>query len=383
MHICFITSEFPKAGFPHGGVGTFVATLAKALVLKGVRVSVIGLNYIPKNETEVIDGVQVYRVTAKKMKGLQWYFNTQAVAQKIKEVHGLFPIDFVETAELGLAFLPKLKNIQYVIRMHGGHHFFAKAENRPTEWWKVFQEKRSFQKADRILAVSHYVAATTREMLQLGNRDIKVIYNPIDVQKFHLCDPNKVAPYTLFFAGSIIEKKGIRQLVQSLNYLVDAFPEVHLFIAGRDAHLPGTTTPYRPILEQEINAKIKSHITFLGVVPNSEIKNHIERAQICCYPSHMEAMPLAWLEVLAMGKSFIGGSTGPGPEAVLEGITGLLADPHDPEDIAAKIKYLFEHPQKGIEMGIAARARVLKEFDIEVIVSENINYFERRLNRTK
>ena len=376
MHICFITSEFPKAGFPHGGVGTFVATISKALVLKGVRVSVVGLNYIPKNETEVIDGVQVYRVTSKKIKGLQWYFNTQAVAQKIREVHGLFPIDFIETPELGLAFLPKLKDIQYVIRMHGGHHFFAKAENRPTEWWKVFQEKRSFQKADRILAVSHYVAETTREMLQLGNRDIKVIYNPIDVQKFHLCNPNKVEPYTLFFAGSIIEKKGIRQLVQSLNYLVDSFPEVHLFIAGRDANLPGTTIPYRPILEKEINAKIKPHITFLGVVPNSEIKNYIERAQICCYPSHMEAMPLAWLEVLAMGKTFIGGSTGPGPETVLEGITGILADPHNPEDIAAKIRELFKHPQKGVDMGIAARERVLKEFDINEIVLQNKVYFE-------
>ena len=380
MHICFITSEFPKAGFPHGGVGTFVATLAKALVMQGIKVSVIGLNYIPKNETEVIDGVQVYRVKAKKVKGLQWYYNTQPVAQKIKQVHEQFPIDFVETAEMGLAFLPKLKGVKYVIRMHGGHHFFAKAENRPAEWWKVFQEKRSFQKADRILAVSHYVAETTREMLQLGNRDIKVIYNPIDVQKFYLSDPNKVQPYTLFFAGTIIEKKGIRQLVQSLNYLVDDYPQVHLFIAGRDANLPGTTTPYRPILEQEINEKIKSHITFLGVVPNSEIKNHIERAQICCYPSHMEAMPLAWLEVLAMGKTFIGGATGPGPEAVLDGITGLLADPHDPKDIAAKIKYLFEHPQKGIEMGFAARERVLKEFDINSIVLQNKLYFESLLN---
>ena len=377
MHICFITSEFPKAGFPHGGVGTFVATLAKALVMQGIKVSVIGLNYIPKNETEVIDGVQVYRVKAKKVKGLQWYYNTQPVAQKIKQVHEQFPIDFVETAEMGLAFLPKLKGVKYVIRMHGGHHFFAKAENRPAEWWKVFQEKRSFQKADRILAVSHYVAETTREMLQLGNRDIKVIYNPIDVQKFYLSDPNKVQPYTLFFAGTIIEKKGIRQLVQSLNYLVDDYPQVHLFIAGRDANLPGTTTPYRPILEQEINEKIKSHITFLGVVPNSEIKNHIERAQICCYPSHMEAMPLAWLEVLAMGKTFIGGATGPGPEAVLDGITGLLADPHDPKDIAAKIKYLFEHPQKGIEMGSAARARVLKEFDIDIVVSQNVFCFQQ------
>ena len=87
MHICFITSEFPKTGFPHGGVGTFVATLGKALVEKGIQVSVIGLNYIDKEDTEIVDGIHVYRVTSKKIKGLQWYFNTQAVARKITAVN--------------------------------------------------------------------------------------------------------------------------------------------------------------------------------------------------------------------------------------------------------------------------------------------------------
>lgn len=381
MHICFITSEFPKKGFAHGGVGTFIATLSKALVVEGVRVSVIGLNYIPKNETEVIDDVQVYRVTTKKMKGLQWYFNTQAVAQKIKEVHGQFPIDFIETAELGLAFLPKLKGIQYVIRMHGGHHFFAKAEHRSTEWWKVFQEKRSFRKADHILAVSHYVAETTRTLLHLGNRAIQVIYNPIDVNRFYECDVHKIQKHSIFFAGSIVEKKGIRQLVQALHYLVEEFPDVHLYIAGKDGKLPGTNAPYRPVLEKEITGAIKSHITFLGVVPNTEISTYIERAEVCCYPSHMEAMPLAWLEVLAMGKSFVASCTGPGPEAVTDNETGLLADPHDPEDIAKKIRTQFHFPDKAIEMGKLARKKVITDFNLATIVGKNIEVYAKLLKK--
>lgn len=380
MHICFITNEFPKHGFPHGGVGTFVATLAKALAKKGVEVSVIGLNYTPKEEVEEFDGIIVYRVLSKKIKGLQWYFNSQAISQKIKEVHKQNPINIIETAELGLAFLPKIAEINYVIRMHGGHHFFAEAENRKINWWKGFQEKKSFQKADYILAVSNYVAETTRDLLKLGNRSIHVIYNPIDVTKFYVCDISKIQKHSLFFAGSIVEKKGIRQLVQSLNYLVDEFPNVHLYIAGRDGNLPSTNLPFRPLLEKEINEKIKPHITFLGVVPNIEIAGHIERSEICCYPSHMEAMPLAWLEVLAMEKAFIGGKTGPGPEAVTDNITGLLANPHDPKDIANKIKYLFENPNKGFEMGKKARKRVLIEFDIEVIVQQNSSFYNKIFN---
>ena len=83
MHICFITAEFPKTGFAHGGVGTFIATLSKALVVKGVQVSVIGLNYTTNDEEELIDGVKVYRLASKKVKGLQWYFNSKVIANKI------------------------------------------------------------------------------------------------------------------------------------------------------------------------------------------------------------------------------------------------------------------------------------------------------------
>lgn len=376
MHICFITSEFPKQGFPHGGVGTFVATIGKALVEKGVRVSVIGMNYIDTTETEIKDGINIYRVTAKKQKGLQWYFNTKAIANKIKEIHRKTPIDFVETAELGLAFLPKLKGIKYVIRMHGGHHFFTEAENRKKEWWKVFQEKRSFSKADYVIAVSEYVAETTRKLLHLGNRPLKVIYNPIDLTKFYQSDNSKIKKFSIFFAGSIIEKKGIRQLIQSLNYLINDFPKIHLYIAGRDTNLPGTSIPYRPILEKEINDKIRPHITFLGVVPHNLIVQHIEQAEVCCYPSHMEAMPLAWLEVLAMGKVFIGSTTGPGFEAVSDNITGLLSNPHNPKDIAEKIKWVFDNPEKAKEIGLNARKHVLENFDIKKIVHENIDFYK-------
>lgn len=58
--------------------------------------------------------------------------------------------DLVEGAELS-AFLPKIKEIKYIIRLHGGHHF-AEGENRGINWWKGFQEKRSFKKADAFIA---------------------------------------------------------------------------------------------------------------------------------------------------------------------------------------------------------------------------------------
>lgn len=378
MHICFITSEFPKAGFPHGGVGTFVATLAKALVLKGVRVSVIGLNYIPKNETEVIDGVQVYRVTPTKMKGLQWYFNTQAVAQKIKEVHEQLPIDFVETAELGLAFLSKLKDIQYVIRLHGGHHFFAEGENRGINWWKGFQEKRSFKKADAFIPVSAYVQRHTEKYLSYNNKPVQLINYPIDFSKFYAADSTLVEKNSIVFAGTVCEKKGIRQLILAMPQIRDKFPDAKLHVYGRDWFFPDTTS-YIDYLQSSLTSVELENVIFHGAVAHDTLPQIYEKAGVCAFPSHMETQGLVAPEAMSMEKPVLFTKAGPGPETIKDYETGLLVDPHNPKDIAEKIIWFLEHPEKALEIGKNARKFVLRKFDIDKIALQNKAYFESLL----
>ncbi len=376
MHICFITNEYPKEGFPHGGVGTFVKTIATEMVKFNIKVTIIGINYT--NEYEKIDenGIKIYRLKPSSNKGLKWFFNNNNICKKIKKINLQNPIDIIETSELGLAFIKKIPTIKYLIRLHGGHHFFAKAENRPTEWRKVWQEKKSFSKADYLVAVSNYVAQTTNDLLKLNQEKILVIYNPIDTKRFYQCITDKIESNTIFFAGTLVEKKGIRQLIESLEYLLDEFPDIKLKIAGRVGNIPGTQTSYKPILEKSISEKIKNNIEFLGTISNNEMPKHIEKAAICCYPSHMEAMPLAWLEVLSMGKMFIGSKTGPGSEAVIDGKTGLLVNPFDPNDIAEKIKYALLNPEKSLQMGRNAREMIINNFDICKIVLQNIDFYK-------
>lgn len=376
IHVCYITAEYPIKELSHGGIGTFTRTLSYKLVEKGVTVSVIRLANIKEEELINDNGVNVYLIPEVKKIPFKFIWNSILINKKIKEIHSKKNISIIETPELGLAFVKKLKGIKLVIRMHGGHHFFTKAENRPTEWKKVWQEKRSFKKADHILAVSKYVSEITRQLLRLDDRKIVVIYNPIDTSLFYQADENKMELHTIFFAGSIIEKKGIRQLVESLEFLVDDYPGIKLRIAGRDALIPGTNKPYKPVLEKSISDNIRPHIEFLGALSNFEIPMYIEKAQVCCYPSHMEAMPLAWLEVLGMGKVFIGSITGPGPETVTDNETGFLVNPYEPIAIANKIKYIFENYINAVQVGQNARKRILEEFDINNIVNKNLDYYK-------
>ena len=375
MHIVFLTSEYPKEGFPHGGVGTFIKILSSSLVKNNVDVSIVGLNYIPKDEVEDDEGVKIYRYKRSEIKKMGWLLNNKILNKALKELHQKQPIDVVEATELGLAFIKKIPEIKYLIRMNGGHHFFAESENRGVEPWKAFQEKWSFKKADRIIGVSEYVLNHTAKYLDFKNKRGEVIYNPANLDMFYPADYSKEIKGRIFFAGSICEKKGIRQLVKALLQVKNYVPEAHLVIAGRDTKIRGTQESYLAYLKTEIPKEVKADITFLGSIENTQIPKEIEKAEVCAYPSHMEAMPLAWVEVLSMGKAFVASNLGPGPEAVKHGETGLLCNPLDINDLANQITYMLKNRKEAHKMGQNAIKDVQERFSLKVLMEQNLKLY--------
>lgn len=377
MHICFLTNEYPKEGFPHGGLGSFVKTMANALVKNNIKVSVVGLNYTNEYALDTENEITIYRLKKSRIKGLAWFFNAQSISKKIKEIHKNNPIDIVESAELGLAFLPKIKEIKYTIRLHGGHHFFAESENRNINGWKGFQEKRSFSKADAFIAVSKYVKEHTSKFLSYHNKKVEVIYNPIDAKLF---SPLLIEPEdnNITFMGTVCEKKGVRQLIQAFPIIKKQFPKAVLNIYGRDWKYPDGSSYIERLKEIEL-PKIKpfdKEVIFHGRIDLKEIPLRYAKAAVCVFPSHMETLGLVAPEAMAMEKTVVFTKLGPGPEVIKEGVTGFLCDPKNPEDIANKIKEVLSNPNKAKEIGSKAREAVLNQFEINTIVKENITFYQ-------
>ena len=378
MHICFISDEYPKRDYPHGGIGTFIKALGEALVLSGNNVSVIGIGYRDFNEHENDHGIEIYRIATAKAKKARWFLNSRKISKQIDKINSICPINIIETAEMGLAFIKKRDDIYYILRLHGGHHFFSEAEKRGINWRKGFKERRSFVKADKIIGVSNYVLHQTAKYINFENKRGPVIYNPIDLGKFYMADPQKSIKGRIFFAGTVSEKKGIRQLIQALPLIKKEVPSAHLVIAGRDSKLANGTS-YTTWLKQFIDEEIRKATAFLGPINNDEIPELIEKADVCVYPSHMESFGLAWLEVLAMGKALVASNVGPGSEIVMDGLTGLLCNPLDPESIADKTIKLLKNPDLGISLGKAARTDVIRRFAIEGVVKQNIDFYNSLL----
>ena len=135
---------------------------------------------------------------------------------------------------IGLSFIKKIKPIKYVIRLHGGHHFFAESENRKVTWWKGFQEKRSFKNADAFVAVSKFVKSHTAKYLSYHNKPIEIIRCPINLNVFKSKPEIEKEKNTILFAGTVCEKKGINQLLMAMPKVIEKNKEAELFVYGRD-----------------------------------------------------------------------------------------------------------------------------------------------------
>lgn len=380
MHICYITNEYPKPNFPHGGIGSFIKTIAVELAKKGFRVSVVGMNYMPKEESYTEDGVAVYRLIRYPRKGLSWWNNKNEINRKVREIHAENPIDIIETAELGLAFHPKIKGVKYVIRLHGGHHFFSEGEHRKVDRWKGWQEKRSFARADAFIAVSDYVKAHTNKYLSYHNKPVALISYPINTDLFR---PLAVAeiPDRLVFAGTVCEKKGIRQLVQAFPMVWAQFPEATLEVYGRDWEFPDGRSYIKMLQETELPklGDAAHNIHFHGSIAHADIPYKYAEAEVCVFPSHMETQGLVAPEAMVMEKTVVFTKLGPGPETIVDGETGLLCDPYDPADIAKKICWALSHKSQMKELQQKAAAFALRKYELNQITAQNIAFYESLL----
>jgi glycosyltransferase involved in cell wall biosynthesis len=214
--------------------------------------------------------------------------------------------------------------------------------------------------------------------LSYHNKPIEVIFNPINSQLFQPLE-TAIEASNITFAGTICEKKGVRQLIQSFPMVKEKFPNAILNLYGRDWLFPDGSSYVKMLQEIELPklGECTKDVVFHGAVSFAEIPNIYAKAAVCVFPSHMETLGLVAPEAMAMEKAVIFTELGPGPEVVVDGETGLLCNPHQPENIAKKIVFLLSNSELSIQLGKKARTNVLERFEITNLVKQNIEFYNK------
>ena len=153
----------------------------------------------------------------------------------------------------------------------------------------------------------------------------------------------------LLFVGRLSVEKGIKTLVEAAAQLND--PELKVAGDGPQAH--------------ELEGK--SGITRLGSLNSIEVRHEMCSAIALVLPSICyENFPRTIVEAFACGLPVIASRLGAMAELVRDGETGLLFEPGNAQDLAAKLAWAKLHPEEMSVMGRNARTQFETEFSADV-----------------
>lgn len=104
---------------------------------------------------------------------------------------------------------------------------------------------------------------------------------------------------------------------------------------------------------------------FLGAIEPEAMPSAYAEGDIFVWPGVREAYGMVYLEAQAAGLPVVGSRRGGIPELMIEGETGLLAEPDDVAGFADRIRALLDSPERVGEMGAAASAHVLRHHSLD------------------
>lgn len=383
LNLCFICNEYPPN--PHGGIGTFVKTLAHQLSALSYEVSVVGYSAKAQKTGWISDGfVRVLQLATPK-----WWnkalpigryalspailLSRMYLSRAVQKVVRQLDIELVESYDWSGPLWSPPRNVPLVVRLHGANTASAYYEGRPASRLLHHVERRNVKFADALVAVSNHIGTVTLQSLQLEDRQFSVIYNGVDTRSFRPQDVDR-EPFEVLYVGSFHRRKGVHELVRAWPHVLAEVPQARLTFIGR---IPDGNAGQEMIakLLADLSALQRDTVSFVGYIPHQDLPAWYSRAAVAVFPSHAEAFGLTCAEAMACGAAVVMTSRGSGPEVVEDGVSGLLADPSDIHALASTVIRLLQNTPLRQTMGECARQRVRERFDSQALIAQNLVFY--------
>ena len=191
------------------------------------------------------------------------------------------------------------------------------------------------------------------------NEHIMRIHNPVILAGSDSAgeEASPSTPPALVFLGRIGQRKGAYDLLRAMACMVAAKVSSHLYLCG-DGEVELARQMARDL-------GIEQHVTIPGWVGASERKRLLHLARVFVLPSYHEGLPVSILEAMSAGVPVVSTPVGGIPDAISDGVEGLLVPPGSPDQLAAALMKILTDEQLGYAMGTAAKLKVTSTFAVE------------------
>ncbi len=358
----FITNDFgPRAG----GIETFIIGLIQRLPHTSTIVYTSA-----QGDTRDYDaawlaeyGVRVIRDRAKIL--LPTPRVNRTVAKLIK-------YEGIETVAFGAA--APLAIMSSVLRRAGARRIIALTHGHEVWWSKVFPFTLAMRRIGSTTDSLTYLGEFTRKAIsaaltpKAGNAMVKIAPG-IDTDHFAPVDATILrkslgltGKRVIVSVGRLVHRKGQDYLIEAMSAIVHEIPDAHLVLVGEG--------PYREHLVKLVQKySLDDYVTFIGRIQYAELPKYICLGDVFAMPSRsrfrgleVEGLGIVYLEASACGLPVIAGASGGAPDAVIEGITGVVVDGQDSAAIAVAAINLLNDPEKATKMGRAGRDWIVEKW---------------------
>lgn len=222
----------------------------------------------------------------------------------------------------------------------------------------------------RVVAVSREVR---QRLLNAGvhAQRIRDVRNGIDLRPFanaqpSLTDLKSGGALLVGLIGRLTWEKGVDVFVDAAACVLHEFSEARFVIVGEG--------PYRERLERSIQRKnLGEHVLLLG--RREDMPGVYASLDIMASASRQEGLPMAILEGMATGRPLVATTVGEVPTIVVNGRTGILVPPENPDKLAAGILELLRDPAKRSAMGAAGRQLIRDEYSAERMTADYLQVY--------
>ncbi len=162
------------------------------------------------------------------------------------------------------------------------------------------------------------------------------------------------APVTIGAVAQLTEQKGLDLLLESVRPLVEEGQPLRVLIAGEGRD--------ETALREQADGLPVHFAGFCRDVPA-----FLRQLDVFCLPSRREALSLALLEAAAHGLPCVTTAVGDTVEAL--GGAALIVEPEDTAALTNALRHLVDVPPFRRDMGVRARARATREFDVRMMAA--------------
>jgi phosphatidylinositol alpha-1,6-mannosyltransferase len=366
VKILLITQDFPPMV---GGIATFLHNIADGLCQRGHQVTVLAKTTPGQQDHDEPARYSVQRyalpahLSSLSMACQVWRHSSSRRADVILLGH------VMSTLGLATLLVSRVVRAPYAVLCHGGDLGLARLSRLDAHAVQAVVARAALLLANsrhtrRVLEATGYAGAPV------------VVLNPgVDTQLFrpghdstsirskYGLDDERV----ILSVGRLVARKNYATVLEALPAVIKQMPDLRYVMVG---HGPEEDSLRRRVAQ----LGLERYVIFAQRVATTDLPKYYCASDLLVMPSRVdgdgcEGFGIVFAEAAACGKPVVGGRSGGISDAVVDGVTGLLVDPDNIDEVAEAILKLLNDKHLAQRLGRAGRKRAVQELTWEAVAS--------------